>query len=91
MCEIVEYTHTKFKFSYLRNSDNRQKVDTLFGFGWLPKIIIFGISIAFFWKKNMFCFLSMFLNNVEKNCKNIYSYIYTFKKIVFKVNIHNLP
>ena len=41
----------------------------------------------------MFCFLSMFLNNVEKNGKNIYSYIYlyTFKKIVFKVNIHNLP
>ena len=39
----------------------------------------------------MFCFLSMFLNNVEKNCKNIYSYIYTLKKIVFKVNIHNLP
>ena len=66
-------------------------MDTLFGFGWLPKIIIFGISIAFFWKKNMFCFLSMFLNNVEKNGKNIYSYIYTFKKIVFKVNIHNLP
>ena len=39
----------------------------------------------------MFCFLSMFLNNVEKNGKNIYSYIYTLKKIVFKVNIHNLP
>ena len=40
----------------------------------------------------MFSFLSMFLNNVEKNGKNIYSYIYTFKKkIVFKVNIHNLP
>ena len=38
----------------------------------------------------MFCFLSMFLNNVEKNCKNIYSYIH-LKKIVFKVNIHNLP
>ena len=31
----------------------------------------------------MFSFLSMFLNNVEKNGKNIYSYIYTFKKIVF--------
>ena len=33
----------------------------------------------------------MFLNNVEKNGKNIYRYIYTFKKIVFKVNIYNLP
>ena len=66
MCEIVEYTHTQsLNLIYLRNSDNRQKVDTLFGFGLLPKII-FGISIAFFWKKNMFCFLSMFLNNVEK-------------------------
>ena len=66
-------------------------MDTLFGFGWLPKII-FGIS-SVFWKKNMFCFLSMFLNNVEKNGKNIYSYIYIYilKKIVFKVNIHNLP
>ena len=39
----------------------------------------------------MFCFLSMFLNNVEKNGKNIYSYIYTFKKNCFQGNIHNLP
>ena len=40
----------------------------------------------------MFSFLSMFLNNVEKNGKNIISYIYIhLKKIVFKVNIHNLP
>ena len=43
----------------------------------------------------MFFFLSMFLNNVEKNGKKlkiyIASYIYTLKKIVFKVNIHNLP
>ena len=40
----------------------------------------------------MFCFLSMFLNNVEKMVKiYIAIYIYTFKKNVFKVNIHNLP
>ena len=28
---------------------------------------------------------------LKKNGKNIYSYIYTFKKKKFKVNIHNLP
>ena len=28
---------------------------------------------------------------LKKNGKNIYSYIYTFKKKNFKVNIHNLP
>ena len=41
----------------------------------------------------MFSFLSMFLKNVEKMVK-IYIAIYIYihlKKIVFKVNIHNLP
>ena len=43
MCEyLAEYTH--ISQMYLRNIDIRQKVDTLFGFCRLPKIIIIGIA-----------------------------------------------
>ena len=61
---------------YLQNSDIRQKEDTLFGFGSLPKIMIFGIPSVYFY------FFQKTLGSYAKYNQHVKSFHFIILKFV---------